>query len=127
MINQHSVLIYLLGVWSYQDTALFDIRVTDTEAKFYNNKTSEAVLQHCEEKKKKYGQSCAGKHISFTPLVFSVDGLIGTECDVFLKRLADRLSSKWDKPYGQTINWIRMRCKWSSFRYQYGGFMVSFY
>ena len=96
------------GVWSYQDTASFDIRVTDTEAKSYNNKSSKAVLRQCEEeKKKKYSQACAEKHISFTPLVFSVDGLIGTECQVFLKRLADRLSSKWDKPYSQTVNWIR--------------------
>ena len=37
------------GVWSYQDTASFDIRVTDTEAKSYNNKSSKAVLMQCEE------------------------------------------------------------------------------
>ena len=132
------------GVWSYQDTASFDIRVTDTEAKSYNNKSSKAVLMQCEEeKKKKYSQACAEKHISFTPLVFSVDGLIGTECQVFLKRLAERLASKWDKPYGQTISWIRTRvsfavlratnlcirgtrCKWSSFQYQDGGFVPSY-
>ena len=59
------------GVWSYQDTASFDIRVTDTEAKSYNNKTSKAVLQHCEEEKmKKYGQACAEKHI--LQLLYSV-------------------------------------------------------
>ena len=41
------------GVWNYQDTASFDIRVTDTEAKYYNNKSSKAVLMQCEDEKKK--------------------------------------------------------------------------
>ena len=139
--EQPALRAYLLvrGVRSYQDT--FDILVTDTEAKSYNNKSSKAVLMQCEEEKtKKYSQACAEKHISFTPFVFSVDGLIGTECPVFLKRLADRLAIKWYQPYSQTINWIRTRvsfvilratnlcirgtrCKWSSFQNQDGSYV----
>ena len=32
------------GVWSYQDKASFDNRVTDTEAKSYNDKSSKSLL-----------------------------------------------------------------------------------
>ena len=48
------------GVWSPQETASFDIRVTDTEVKSYsNNRNPEDVLESCaDEKRRKYSEAC---------------------------------------------------------------------
>ena len=83
------------GAWHTQARALFDIRVIDTDTKSYVSSTPQAVLKKAEkEKMSRYLKVCEEKHVSFTPLCFSVDGLIGNEAKSFLKRLAERLSEK---------------------------------
>ena len=75
------------GVWSPQEAASFDIRVTDTEAKSYNNRNPEDVLENCaDEKRRKYSQACHEKHIAFTPLIFSVDGMMASESKIFSQK-----------------------------------------
>ena len=44
---------------------------------------------------------------SFTPLVFGTNGVMGADCNFFLKRLAEKLSEKNEEPYHITITWIR--------------------
>ena len=44
----------------------------------------------------------------YTP-IFSVDGLAGSEANCFLKRIACRLSSRWDWSYAEVLSWIRAR------------------
>ena len=56
------------------------------------------------------------KHASFTPLCFSVDGLLGEEAETFLKIMADRLATKWDKSYSTIFHWIRMRIAFALLR-----------
>ena len=128
------------GVWSPQETASFDIRVTDTEAKSYSNRNPEDVLESCADEKRKYSEACHEKYIAFTPLIFSVDGMMAIESKIFLRRLADRLASKCDKPYSIITNWVKLRlnfailrasnlcirgtrCKWRSFRCEDGAFI----
>ena len=83
------------GVWDRQSAALFDIRVTDTDAPSYQNRNPMNVLKTAEiEKKNKYGPACEEKHMSFTSLVTSIDGVLAPEFTFFLKRLADGLESK---------------------------------
>ena len=68
------------GVWQPQATALFDVRVIDTDAPSYVNESPDTVLMWAErEKKLKYGRACEDKHATFTPLCISIDGLMGTE------------------------------------------------
>ena len=69
----------------------------------------EAVLHGAEVEKKKYSEACLAHHASFTPLCFSVDGMLGTEARFFLRRLADRLSSKWERPYSLVMGWVQAR------------------
>ena len=98
------------GFWTPQENASFDIRVTDTDANSYSAKSSEQVLAMCEaEKKQKYQTACSERHISFTPLVVSVDGVLAKEFQMFTKRLADRLAGKFGKPYSTIITWLRTR------------------
>ena len=49
------------------------------------------------------------EHASFTPIVLSTTGGMGPIATTFYKRLADRLASKWNSSYSQTIGWLRCR------------------
>ena len=49
------------------------------------------------EKKRKYVEACLAHHACFTLLRFSGDGMLETEA--FIHRLADKLSTKWERPY----------------------------
>ena len=67
------------------------------------------VLHSAEvEKKRKHSDACQERHMSFTPLVVSVDGMLGPEFASFLRRIGEALSTKWEKPYGKT-----MKCRLS--------------
>ena len=77
------------GVWLPQAEALFDIRVVDTDAQSYLRHAPSRVLLNAEvEKKNKYAEACAARRAHFTPLCFSIDGLVGSEANCFLKRMA---------------------------------------
>ena len=98
------------GVWQPCVDAIFDVRVVDTDAPSYRSHSPHAVLQSAEsekKKKKKYGPACLACCACFTPLCFSVNGVLGKEADYFLCQLADQLSIKWDEPYSSVVGWIR--------------------
>ena len=76
------------GVWSPQSEALFDIRVTDTDAQSYLHHAPESVSFQAEtEKKQRYSAAATARHAHFTPLCFSVDGLAGSEAVCFVTAL----------------------------------------
>ena len=105
------------GVWFSQTEALFDIRVVDTDAQSYVNRSPKEVLGTAEkDKKAKYSVACEERRALFTPLCFSVDGLMGTEAEVFLKRLGDRLAVKWEKSYSEVMGWVRARLSFAILR-----------
>ena len=92
------------GVWSPQSEALFDIRVTDTDAQSYLGHAPESILFQAEtEKKQKYSDAAIARCVHFTPLCFLVDGLAGSEAACFIKRLAAGLSSKWERNYSDVL------------------------
>ena len=98
------------GVWLPQAEALFNIRVVDTDAKSYLCHAPSRVLLNAEvEKKNKYAEACAAGRAHFTPLCFSVDGLMGSEANCFLKRMPCRLSSRWDRSYAEMLRWTCAR------------------
>ena len=105
------------GVWVPQAEALFDIRVIDTDAQSYRTQSPIDVLSGAEkDKKKKYLEACSDRRAMFTPLCTSVDGLLGREANVFVKRIAERLSYKWNTNYGQVLGWIRTHLSFSILR-----------
>ena len=80
------------GFWEPQAMVLFDIRVVDTDAKSYLSHSPVVVLASAEaEKKRKYCDACTERRATFTPLCFSVDGLVGDEAACFLKHLGRSL------------------------------------
>ena len=80
--------LFCRGVYVRQGGASFDIRVSDTDAIFYQNRSPMSVLHSAEvEKKTKYSDACQERHMSFTPLVVSVDGMLAPEFASFLRRI----------------------------------------
>ena len=98
------------GFWERGTDTITDCRICDTDQKSYRGRTPEKVLESMEtEKKKKYLQPCLEQRRHFTPLVFSVDGLMGREAEAFLKRLSQKLARKWDRPYSQVCGYVKAR------------------
>ena len=118
--NEHDALVADLsihGVWQPQAKALFDIRVINTDAQSYQSHSPQSVLASAEaEKKHKYSTTCSDRHASFTPLCFSVDGLLGCEADVFLKQLANHRFDTWDQSFPYVLCWIRLKLAFSLLR-----------
>ena len=56
------------------------------------------------------------KHATFTPLCISIDGLMGTELNCFVKRMAQCLAIKWDRPLNTTLYWVRAKLSFSLIR-----------
>jgi hypothetical protein len=98
------------GFWRRGTTAIFDVRITDTDAPSYRNRDPTKILQgHEKEKKAKYLEACLARRRTFTPLVFSVDGMRGQEASAASKRLACLLSSKWNRTYSEVCHFVRSR------------------
>ena len=68
------------------------------------------------EKKAKYNKACLDRRALFTPLCVLVDGLLGHEISVFVKRLAEQLSFKWDMSYNRVVCWLRTHLTFSMLR-----------
>ena len=64
------------------------------------------------EKKTKYSDACQERHMSFTPLVVFVDGMLAPEFASFFRKIGEELSTQWEKPYSKTMNWVKC---WLSF------------
>jgi hypothetical protein len=59
------------GFWTRGQTAIFDVRITDTDQPSNRNTApTKVLLRHEKEKKDKYGTLCIERRRTFTPLVF---------------------------------------------------------
>jgi hypothetical protein len=96
------------GFWTRGQTAIFDVCITDQPSN-WNTDPSKVLLRHKKEKKTKYGELCIAKCRTFTPLVFSIDGLLGKEATAALKRLATSLAAKWKRSYSEICGFVRSR------------------
>jgi hypothetical protein len=98
------------GFWRHEATAIFDVRVADTDAPYHRGQDPHTILaKHEKEKKDKYVNACLAWRRTFTPLVFSVDELRGTEASTATKKLASRLSVKWKQTYSKVCGFVRSR------------------
>jgi len=98
------------GFWRRGATTIFDVRITDTDAPSNRNQDVQKILlRHENEKKKRYLQPCLDARRHFTPLVFSVDGMMGTEAAAASKRLSSTLSKKWKREYSEVCGFVRSR------------------
>jgi hypothetical protein len=98
------------GFWTRGKTTIYDVRVTDTDAPSHSGQDPFKVLAKQErEKRDLYEEPCNARRRDFTPLVFSVDGLMGEQATAVSRRLARRLSNKWGRSYSTVCGFVRSR------------------
>mmetsp|Transcript_13619 Transcript_13619/g.19848 ORF Transcript_13619/g.19848 Transcript_13619/m.19848 type:complete len:155 (-) Transcript_13619:31-495(-) len=95
------------GLWQRQTDCIIDVRITDSDAKSYRNRTIANHLKAQEaEKKKKYHFLCQENRKNFSPFVATVDGVLGREAKMVLKQIARALATKWSCPHSQAQNYV---------------------
>ena len=71
------------------------MRIVNTYAKSHLTKTPEKCLQEAEQAKKKmYLEDCLQQRRQLSPLVASVDGILGVEATATLNKISSRLATK---------------------------------
>ena len=106
------------GFWTPGVTAFFDVRVTYVNSRSNQGKYTATIVKEQEnEKKRKYNQKVKDVEMgTFTPLVFGTNGVMGLDCRNFLRTLANKLSTKNNKPYASVISWLRIQLSFALLR-----------
>ena len=96
------------GLWKRDKTCIFDIVVTDTETKSYEQlSTRSTIKEAARKKKKKYLDVFLEHRQTFIPLSYPVDGMPGKEAKAFEKRIATLLVEKWKRAYREMCGYVR--------------------
>ena len=97
------------GFWGGRhERAFFNVRVFNPHASSNNQPLSTCYRKHENAKKRAYNQRIREiKHGTFTPLVLSLTGGMGTAATVCYKRLASMIAQKRDQSYSKTMSWLR--------------------
>ena len=107
------------GFWGGRfERTYYDVRVFNPFAPSNQHSQPESVYHRHENLKRRlYEQRVREiEHASFTPLVISLTGGLGTAATTIYKRLGPLLSSKWDQPHSRVMAWLRCRLSFSLLR-----------
>ena len=98
--------------------AFFDVRVFNPFAQsLRNTPLPQCYRQNELQKKRAYDQRVREiERGSFSALVFSTTGGMGTTATTVYKRLASMIANKHNKTYSKTIHWLRCRLSFSLLR-----------
>ena len=104
--------------WIKGQRTYLDVRVFDPNAKSYQNtKMKQLYSRNENEKKRHYNERIQTvDQGSFSPLVFSVQGGMGTEAKVFYARLAEKIANKRKVDRNIIISWLRTILNYSQIR-----------
>ena len=95
------------GSWKRGTTAIFNIRIVNLDAGSYLLMTPGKALAKAEkEKKDLYLQDCLERRRTFTPVVYSADGIPGAEALAAQERLAALLSYKLKQEYSEMCGFV---------------------
>ena len=103
---------------SRHECAFFDVRVFYPHARSHRHRSLPQIYRSQEQEKCwQYEERILNVERGiFTLLVFSATGGAGPAATAFLKRLADKYSSRKSSSYAQTLNWIRCRLSFALLR-----------
>ena len=89
---------------------MFNNRIVNLDTGSYLRMTPEKALAKAEkENKDLYLRDCLERRRTFTPMVYSVDGIPGAEALAAQKRLAALLSYKLKREYSDMCGFVRAR------------------
>ena len=116
--NEARVDISARGFWSRGERAFMDIRIFYSMAACYSDINLDAAHKRNEQEKiRAYGERIENiDHGSFTPLVFTTFGGMGSKAKCFYSKLAEKLAEKKHQPRNQIVAWMRCRLSFSLLR-----------
>ena len=99
------------GFWRPVQNAFFDVLLTNLNAPSQAHLSPEKIFaKHEAAKKRKYNDRIMNvEHGTFTPLVFSLNGVMAPECARFHKHLASKIATKTEQRYSSVMNMIRTK------------------
>ena len=112
VVDQHQKRGDLLvrGQWERSKHCVIDVKITDVNQPSYINRFPKKVLETAENSKKsKYLEDCLEQRRDFTPFIASVDGLLGKEAQMLLKKISELLARKWGRPYSKIASYVNAR------------------
>ena len=85
--------------------------MTNADNRSQQNSTIKSVLRkHETEKKANYNRRVMlVEHGTFTPLVFTTSGVMGHECTIYHKTLAQKISVKKNERYDDVMRYLRVK------------------
>ena len=116
--DQAALDVSALGFWTRGQRTFFDIRIFDPMAASHFNQNLPSVHKKVEkEKMRKYGERIIGvEQGSFTPLIFSIQGGMSPQTQMFFKRLVDLMVTKKQGTRAFFMSWLRCRMSFSLLR-----------
>jgi hypothetical protein len=101
------------GFWRKAQNAFFDVQISNINSDSYKQLPPKKVYERLErEKRRRYNNRVMNiEHGTFTALIFSISGGMGSESLSFHKALANKIAMKTNDKYCNVINFIR--CKLS--------------
>ena len=88
------------GFWESQREALFDCCILNADAPSHTGTPLETILAASRNfKKRKYCATAESCGSTFTPVIATCETIFDIEAEVYIKKLASRLSHKWKKGY----------------------------
>ena len=98
------------GLWKWGTSALFDMQIFNLELGSYLRETSaKALAMEEKEKNDKYLHYCLEGRCSLAPMVYSADGIPGTEAVAAQGRLASLFSNKPKRKYLEMCGFVRVQ------------------
>ena len=106
--NEARLDIHARSFWMRGEQAFFDVRILNSfDSTHLNQSLTSSFVSNEKEKKRKYNQHVIDiERGSFTPLVMSSYGGCSRETEIFMKILAEMLSTKKYIIVCKIINWL---------------------
>ena len=97
--------------WRQGQNAFFDVRITNADCNSQQDKDISSILKkHEQEKKRAYNSRIMEiDQGTFTPLIYTVKGATGSECQIFHKNMAEKISIKSNERYEDVSRFIRVK------------------
>ena len=107
-----------LGFWSKMRQAFFDVKVVSPLARSNCDIPISTLLDSAEKaKSRKYRERIISvEHGDFSPLVFTSSGAMGPQCQIVLRRLAERISERQSLQRSVVSGWLRCRLSFALLR-----------
>ena len=94
-------------LWDQQTDVITDVKLDNSDADTYIFEPMEALLYRWEKiNKYKHGKHCQDQQKHFSPIIISVNGMLGRESLVVLANLSRLMAVKMDEPISHVQGWI---------------------